>query len=225
MKKILWLIVISTLIYSCGYNKEIKKVNIKRELEKNGIFDLKYLLEYVDENRSYNQCIQTECFNHRFQYLRIIPLKDSSTVFVRDICLDMYDENDFLLLFKNDSIKIYKPLKRTFETELKQACIFVLDSYNKAIENGNESFNIQEDFGFDDVFSYYKKHYSKLYEHKSLWESRNQRYFIYNEYFGIMNLYQGFCYVKTIKNNILTPFPKFCSDPNPCCPTRPYSEP
>lgn len=220
MKQIAFILLIFILFYSCD-----NKQRIKKELQLNGISDVKYLLEYIEDNISKGSCIQPDCFNHCFNYLRIIPLKDTSMVFVRNICLKGSYESDFLLQFEDDSIKIYKPLLKMFETALAGNQDIVYSSYLEAIENKKDSFEIPYDFGYNRLFSYYKKYESGIIEFESLWKSRDNRYFLYFEYDNVWKLFQSYAYEKTIKNNILNPLPIFCIDSDPCCPLNPWAYP
>lgn len=191
----------------------------------NEISDLKYFLEYIDNNKSGDSCLSPKCFNHLYNYLRIIPINDSSWVFVRNICLSEYDKNDFLLLFENDSIKIYKPLEIMCETFLLDDYFSVYLKYRDAIENENDSFDITFDFDYNNLYSYYSKRRRSdriennyQYEFNSLWKSDNCRYFLYYEYDNHWNLGQSYVYKKTIKTPITEPSLSFCMESNLCCP-------
>jgi hypothetical protein len=222
MRYLIVIIIVFMSISSCVNEKQTIK-----DLAKNEISDFRYLLEYIETFESYDSCFSPRNFNHLYNYLRIIPLNDSSWVFIRNICLGENDKNDFLLLFKNDSIRIYKPVDIMSESVLWYFNTSIFFNYKKAMECSSDTAHITNNSNYFIRYSYYKRWPSIMneneykYEFNSLWERDDHKYFKYMEYRYDWKLSQNYVYEKTIKNKYIRSSLKFCNDSILCCPFDP----
>jgi hypothetical protein len=178
--------------YSCNSNEY---------LERNGINELKYLIDFMNIDGSKNSHINGKSFNWLFKSLSVFRTNDSCNVFICNYYENNFSSLNFLICFNIDSLQIFRQEK---ELNFSPQSIFDHDSIvieeNYRLDSLKKILSIEN----DNIFIS-KVFWGISWADKSIWRSKDKRHIYYYRYENCRAVMFDFKYEKTIKNRVVNP--------------------
>jgi hypothetical protein len=183
------------IIISCS-----DKRHYEIHLKENGIYELKYLVEFINDYYVDSSSINLHKFNSLFNNLGAYKISDSCIVF---LCFQQHSE--FLINVTKDKLKVYRKSMANAET-------------NEWLETQNIFFTLNEYLknNMVDSVDHVMHNYSISYQsaiwsgsnlfYRVLWNDYTESTYLYYEYIGCLPTIRKFKYEKSLKNDILPIF-------------------